>query len=205
MQPKLTLLFDPLCGWCYGAHSALAGIDAAFKPEWTLLPTGLFTKPQPMSAEAAAYYWQNDQRIAELTGQIFSTRYRDQILGDHTAAFDSTTATQAWIRLSAAQPKQSLAALARIQALRYRDGMPHDASTLAQIAAEFGLDAETFEKEMHTGWPDGAVAQMTQAQNLMQQYQLRGVPTLLFEDQVIPSQFLYQTQDLVAYIHSLTN
>ncbi|MGQ5524199.1 DsbA family protein [Chitinimonas sp. PSY-7] len=204
MQPKLTLLFDPLCGWCYGAHPALNAVDAAFQPEWTLLPTGLFARPQSMNAEKAAYFWQNDQRIAELTGQVFSTAYRDDVLANHALPFDSTTATQAWIRIATANPTHSLAALSRIQALRYKEGMTHSPAKLAEVAAEFGLNAATFENDLHTGWPSGSINQMMLAQSLMQQHRLQGVPSLLLNGRLVPSHLLYQTQDLIDHIAAHT-
>ncbi|QNM97740.1 DsbA family protein [Chitinimonas koreensis] len=203
MQAKLTLLFDPLCGWCYGAQPALAALDAALSPDWTLLPTGLFARPQAMSAERADYFWRNDRRIAEMTGQPFSAAYRERVLADLETPFDSTLATQAWLLIEAARPDAALAALHRIQALRYLDGLPHTPATLAEAAAEFGLDAADFRQRLAAGWPAGAQARLDAARDLMQRHRLQGVPALLAGERVVPGQYLYQPQTLIDHIATL--
>jgi hypothetical protein len=42
MDKTLYYLFDPLCGWCYGATPAVAGLLAIPGVSVELLPTGLF-------------------------------------------------------------------------------------------------------------------------------------------------------------------
>ncbi|ATO32710.1 hypothetical protein DZA65_01784 [Dickeya dianthicola] len=91
MSKILHYVFDPLCGWCYGASPTVAALayHPAFRLE--LSPSGLFADEgaRSMNDEFAAYAWSNDQRIARLTGQPFSERYRQQVLGDRQQAFDS--------------------------------------------------------------------------------------------------------------------
>lgn len=200
MPLPLTLLFDPLCGWCYGAHPALAAVDAALAPAWTLLPTGLFAQPQSMTAQKAAYFWQNDQRIAELTGQVFSPAYREQVLADLATPFDSTLATQAWLHIVAAQPSAGLQALHRIQALRYMDGEAYTPASLSRVAATLGLDALAFQQALQGGWPAQAEALLGQARQLMHRHGLNGVPSLLCQGRPVPSQLLYQPAQLVDYL-----
>src|SRR5256885_10329512 len=78
----ITYLFDPLCGWCYGASPTLEGLAA--RPDFIikLAPTGLFAGEgaRPMDDGFAAYAWANDQRIARLTSQTFSEDYRRKVL-----------------------------------------------------------------------------------------------------------------------------
>ncbi|KAF0815247.1 hypothetical protein IGB42_00325 [Andreprevotia sp. IGB-42] len=61
------LLFDPLCGWCYGAHPIVREVIAQTGKPLQLSPTGLFAGQggREMDAAFAAYAWQNDQRIME--------------------------------------------------------------------------------------------------------------------------------------------
>jgi len=74
MKKTLIYLYDPLCGWCYGITPALSSIARDTGIAIEMLPTGLFSDEQPrvMNDEFAAFAWRNDQRIASLTGQIFS-------------------------------------------------------------------------------------------------------------------------------------
>src|SRR2546423_699122 len=91
---RVTYLFDPLCGWCYGAAPALGGLAQLDGVSLELMPTGLFAGggARAMDAQFAAYAWQNDQRIARLTGQPFSDAYRTEVLGK-PGMFDSAPAT----------------------------------------------------------------------------------------------------------------
>jgi putative protein-disulfide isomerase len=102
----ITDLFDPLCGWCYGASAALENLAA--RPDFTiaLAPTGLFSGAggRPMDDGFAAYAWANDQRISRLTGQPFGEDYRRNVLGDRTRLFDSGPATLA---LTAVAPRRT--------------------------------------------------------------------------------------------------
>ncbi|MCS4229363.1 protein-disulfide isomerase-like protein with CxxC motif [Stenotrophomonas chelatiphaga] len=77
-QNTLLYLFDPLCGWCYGAAPALDALTNHPSIELMLLPSGLFTGrgARPQNRQWADYAWANDQRIAALTGQVFSEAYR---------------------------------------------------------------------------------------------------------------------------------
>ena len=70
---RIIYLFDPLCGWCYGAGPALEKLAQLDGVTVDLAPTGLFAggASRPMDKHFAAYAWQNDQRIARLTGQPF--------------------------------------------------------------------------------------------------------------------------------------
>ena len=83
----LTALVDPLCGWCYGAASALERLAAQPEILLTLTPIGLFAGEgaRPMDAGFADHAWSNDQCIARLTGQVFSPAYRGRVLGDLTS------------------------------------------------------------------------------------------------------------------------
>ncbi|MFK4811792.1 DsbA family protein [Devosia sp. ZW T5_3] len=120
----ITYLFDPLCGWCYGATGALEQISRLGGVTIQLSPTGLFAGEgaRPMDQSFAAYAWQNDQRIARLTGQAFSETYRQQVLGAVGSTFDSAPATLAIVAVGLQAPAQEMAALKALQQARYVDG-----------------------------------------------------------------------------------
>ena len=89
MTTSITYLFDPLCGWCYGASPVLQQLGQHPGVQLTLAPSGLFAgSGRTMDAAFAAYAWSNDQRIHKLTGQQFSETYRQQVLGRHGNTFD---------------------------------------------------------------------------------------------------------------------
>ncbi|AIJ45657.1 protein-disulfide isomerase [Comamonas testosteroni TK102] len=124
MTKTLHYVFDPLCGWCYGAAAAVAALGEAPEVELRLLPSGLFSGAgaRPMDDDFAAYAWSNDQRIERLTGQRFSERYRSQVLSDRKQRFDSGPATLALSAVSLTAPERELEALEAIQHARYVNG-----------------------------------------------------------------------------------
>ena len=185
MNTTLYYLFDPLCGWCYGAMPALSEVHAAPGIDVVLLPTGIFSGAgaKSMSAAFAAFAWDNDQRIAELTGQQFSERYGKAVLGDHRQRFDSGAATLALTAVSLTSAAHELAALKAIQQARFVDG--HDITdphTLASILASLSLDQAASMLLHRDALLDAANQhRIDRALALMAQFHARGVPTLIAE------------------------
>jgi putative protein-disulfide isomerase len=185
MDKTLHYLFDPLCGWCYGAAPAVSGLLEVPGVRLELLPTGLFSGEgaRPMDDAFAAYAWSNDQRIERLTGQRFSERYRDQILGNRQQLFDSGPATVALTAVSLTAPARELEALKAIQHARYVDG--GDVTSLAALAdllTALGLaEAAARLAQADAQLLAANRARMDRAQALMREFGARGVPTLIVE------------------------
>ncbi|RAI38752.1 protein-disulfide isomerase [Rhodoplanes roseus] len=135
-------MFDPLCGWCYGAAPALRRLAALPGIVVALAPTGLFAGAgaRPMTDAFADYAWSNDQRIQKLTGQPFTDQYRDAVLSDRVRRFDSGPATLALAAVASTEPEREIDALSAIQTARYVDGRDVTAAaTLAQLLDGLGL------------------------------------------------------------------
>ncbi|MBB5189882.1 putative protein-disulfide isomerase [Silvimonas terrae] len=199
MQPVLTLLFDPLCGWCYAAHPVLEKLTTALagQVQWQMLPTGLFAGEggQAMTAQKREYFWRNDQRIAELTGQPFTQAYYDQVLSDFSRRFDSALATKAWFLIA-----QALAALQDIQRVRYVHGHgSDDRAALTGVAKHYGLDADAFDAALQARTPAALDAAQAEATRLMRSFGVSGVPALLLQTSqgsgIVPGGALYQAPE----------
>jgi putative protein-disulfide isomerase len=185
MDKTLYYLFDPLCGWCYGATPAISNVLGTAGVTVTLLPTGLFSGEgaRPMGDEFAAYAWSNDQRIERLTGQPFTEQYRHRVLGDRQRLFDSGPATVALTAVSLTDPLGELKALKAVQRARYVDG--DDVTSLeilAGLLAAFGFK----EAATRVAHPDADLlaanqARVGRAQALMWEFGARSVPTLISE------------------------
>ncbi|PWC48370.1 DsbA family protein [Azospirillum melinis] len=182
----VTYLFDPLCGWCYGASPAIATLSEVGDLALELLPTGLFSGAgaRPLDEGFAAHAWAYDQRIHALTGQVFSERYRTGVLGDRSQRIDSGPATLALTAVALTAPDREFAALVAIQSARYADGRDITAAaTLADILTGLGLDAAA------SLFAEGAdeltvadAARVERGRQLMAAHRASGVPTLLFDD-----------------------
>ncbi|MDZ5699938.1 DsbA family protein [Chelativorans sp. M5D2P16] len=204
---QLTYLFDPLCGWCYGASPAIGKLMQQEDIEVTAIPSGLFAGAGafPMNAGFAAHAWEADQRIAKLTGQVFSEVYRKNVLESRTGLIDSGPATLALTAVRLTAPEREFEALKAIQRARYVEGRDNgDPAVIASILAELGLDeaAERFAS------PDEELlsansARIDAGQVEMRRFGARGVPTLIagqgHDARVVNSSALYgSADDLIA-------
>lgn len=175
-------LYDPLCGWCYGAVPAVVKLELVPSVVLHPLATGLFAGDgRTMTPDFAAYAWQNDQRIAQMTGQVFSEAYREKVLGDPNGRFDSTAATRAVTAVHLTEPSRELEALHRIQSLRYVDGRDNtDPAELLVALRDLGLDEAVALLEADDPVITEAMERRrAMAQQLMAGLGIRGVPALV--------------------------
>lgn len=141
---RLDYFFDPFCGWCYASAPALSALAEAYPEALAMRPSGLFANggTQPMSS-MADHAWRNDTRIAELTGQRFTTDYRDHVLRDPEALFDSTFATRAIVALGTIDAGLEPVLLHALQTARYVEAKDTAraeivAGVAAQVASSHG-------------------------------------------------------------------
>ncbi|MBP1859456.1 DsbA family protein [Rhizobium herbae] len=201
----VTYLFDPLCGWCYGASLLLGQLGAAADLTVVLAPTGLFSGSgaRPMDEQFAAYAWSNDQRIASLTGQQFTDAYRSQVLA-RGGMLDSGPATLALTAVALTAPERECDALRAIQEARYVSGRDvTDMSELRNMLESAGLMAAA--DRLASADPDLLAAnrqRMASARALMREFAVNGVPALIVDDgtrrKLLKAQDLFGDGDLVS-------
>lgn len=183
MNKTLIYLFDPLCGWCYGATATISKLHESPDVNVELLPTGLFADEgaKLMNDEFAAYAWSNDQRIAHLTGQNFTERYRELVLKNRQQRFDSGPATVALTAVALTAPTRELETLKAIQHARFVDGQDiTQFQTLVTILTSLKLDTaaamvESRDEDLLRATQD----RIQRAHTLMQDFSARGVPTFI--------------------------
>lgn len=184
MRTTLYYVFDPLCGWCYGASGTVSAAASA-DIDLRLLPSGLFSGAgaRRMDDAFAAYAWSNDQRIERLTGQPFSELYRTRVLADRQQKFDSGLATLALTAVALTAPERELEVLGAIQRARYVDGRDiARRQTLVDLLAEKGLVEAS--ARLHEPGADLIAAndvRVAEAQALLRAFDARGVPTFILE------------------------
>lgn len=182
MNPEIIYLFDPLCGWCYGAGAGIARLLS--EPGITVImqPVGLFAGAgaRPMDPGFASYIVKADERITAMTGQPFSDAYRQNVLFGGTQKIDSGPATLALTAVHVTEPEKVGDALKAIQAARYADG--RDITSLAvltEILTEAGLEAAATrlaspDKDLETAMQEWVSKGMA----LMQAMGAQGVPAV---------------------------
>lgn len=133
-----TFIFDPLCGWCYGASPVLDrmgedgfGID--------LLPIGLPEEARPIEPDFAELIWGTDRLVAQHTGQPFTRAYQ-ALLNGGSANLDAWPATLALIAVARTRPDRQVAALQALQIARFVNGRDTgDMVVVETVLREIGL------------------------------------------------------------------
>ncbi|MGO6995864.1 DsbA family protein [Rhizobium leguminosarum] len=207
----LIYLYDPLCGWCYGAAPALDKMAKLDNLTVELAPTGLFAGEgaRPLDQRFAAYAWHNDQRINRLTGQVFSQLYRDQVLGGADSMFDSAPATLGIIAVGLTQLDKEREALKALQIARYVDGLnTSEIVVVADVLDQAGFsDAADRVQAPVEALLDAYRNRIGKSRQLMDAFRMDGVPALLVSDgdkrRVLRSDALFGGFDrLAAELHA---
>ena len=144
----LHYIYDPLCGWCYGAAPLVRAARAVPGLALALHGGGMLTGAncRRITAPWRDYVMPHDRRIAALTGQPFGERYFEGLLRDESAVMDSAPPTTAILAAQALGGVEAAAdLLARLQRAHYVDGLRiADAQVLADTAGQAGLDPQRF-------------------------------------------------------------
>ncbi|WP_028534130.1 DsbA family protein [Paludibacterium yongneupense] len=177
----LHYIYDPLCGWCYGAAPLIRA--AACRLTVVAHAGGMMCDEnrQPVSPALRDYVLPHDRRIESLTGQRFGRDYTDGLLRDHAAVFDSEPPTTA-ILAAEALAGQGLAMLSRLQIAHYVEGRRiAQSGVLSELARDIGLDGEGFDAAF--GQASGAPtrAHIGASRALLARVGGRGFPTLALE------------------------
>jgi putative protein-disulfide isomerase len=174
----LHYLYDPLCGWCYGAKPLVQAAQAVLPviAHGGGMMTG--TNRQQVSPQLRDYVMPHDRRIAEYSGQPFGEAYFDGLLRDQSAVFDSAPPTAAV--LAAEQlGGHGLELLGRLQTAHYVEGRRiADETVLLELAQSFGLPAQAFLAAFRVADVQGHIKA---SRALLAQVGGQGFPTLALE------------------------
>lgn len=174
----LHYIYDPLCGWCYGAKPL---VQAAQQ----VLPVvahagGMMSgaNRQRVSPQLRDYVMPHDRRIAEYTGQPFGEAYFEGLLRDHSAVFDSTPPIAA-VMAAESIDGRGLQMLGCLQTAHYVEGRRiADESVLFDVAAQMGYVQTTFVTVFKSVDPQ---AQVKASRALLARLGGQGFPTLALE------------------------
>ena len=89
MPAILHYIYDPLCGWCYGAEPLVRAAGTVLDLKLELHAGGLWPKPTHLPPEMRHYIRDADARIAQISGQPFGQAYLSGLLLDPTLVLES--------------------------------------------------------------------------------------------------------------------
>lgn len=179
MHPALHYIYDPLCGWCYGAEplvTAAAGVDGL---ALELHAGALWPEPTRLPAETRAYIEQADARIASMSGQPFGQAYLTGLLRDPELVLESRPTIAAVLAAQSLGAPRALPMLRAIQHAHYEHGRHvGQRDVLVDLAAGIGLDGQAFEAALSQAPVDEHIAE---SRALMARVGARGFPTFVLE------------------------
>lgn len=178
----LHYVFDPLCGWCYAASPLIAAARARLPLRLHAGGMMVGYQRQPVTPQLREYVLGHDERIAQLTGQPFGDRYRNGLLRDAGAVFDSEPPITA-ILAAEALAGRGLDLLQRMQRAHYVEGRRiADAAVLAELAADIGIEPAEFAWRFD-GLRGAATAEhIARSRALLAQAGGQGFPTFVLEE-----------------------
>ena len=177
----LHYIYDPMCGWCYGAEPLIEAARAVTRIE--AHAGGMMMGPQrrPVTPELRRYVNEADQRIAHLSGQPFGAAYKDGLLNDTGAVLDSEPPITA-ILAAEQVASQGLELLARLQKAHYVEGRRvAERQVLADLAADIGLDRDAFERACDDLAGAATKEHVVATRTLMNRLGATGYPSLALE------------------------
>ncbi|AJI95625.1 DSBA-like thioredoxin domain protein [Yersinia ruckeri] len=181
----LHYIFDPLCGWCYGAAPLLKAAQNIAGLTISLHAGGMMTgsNRRQINREWRNYVMPHDKRIEELTGQPFGDNYFNGLLRDTSAIVDSAPPITA-ILVAETLTGRGLDMLHRIQHAHYFEGQRiSDTPILVELAGNIGLDKDTFSQTLQKMQGVATAQHIAESRALLEKLQSKGFPTFALQNE----------------------
>jgi putative protein-disulfide isomerase len=175
----LDYIYDPLCGWCYGAEPLVTAAAGVAGLELELHAGALFPEPTRLAPDMRRYIQQADRRVGELTGQRYGEAYLNGLLLDPTLVLDSRPPIAAMLAAESLDPAKALPMLRGIQHAHWEHGRRViEREALLEVAAEVGFARDRFAAALDEVDGDAHVAA---TRDLMARIGAAGFPTFVLE------------------------
>ncbi len=179
MNSRLHYIYDPLCGWCYGATHLVAAATAVEGLDLELHGGGLWPEPTTLPDDMRAYIKQADARVGAMNGVDYGEAYLNGLLFDPALVLESRPVTAAVLAAETLAEGAGVGMLRAIQAAHYVRGLHVvKPEVLLQLAEEIGLDGSSFEDAVGRTNVD---EHMATTRKLMAKVGAAGFPTFVLE------------------------
>jgi putative protein-disulfide isomerase len=177
----LHYIYDPLCGWCYGAAPLVKAARevVSVRAHAGGMMTG--ARRQTVSPQLREFVMQHDKRIAQLTGQPFGEAYFNGLLRDTGVVFDSEPPIAAILAVEQLGGR-GLDMLAQLQVAHYIEGRRiAERSVLIEVAQAIGLARDDFAVALDRQATEGVHAHIRETRQFMDQIGAHGFPAFVLE------------------------
>jgi putative protein-disulfide isomerase len=179
MNAVLHYIYDPLCGWCYGAEPLVWAARNVDGLALRMHAGALWPQPTRLPEHTRRYIQQADARIGQMSGQPYGEPYLNGLLLDPELVLESRPVIAAVLAAQALDAAKALPMLRAIQHAHYERG-EHVVreGTLKRLAGQIGLDVAAFMQALQTVPVDAHIAQ---SQELMNNVGAQGFPTFVLQ------------------------
>ena len=179
MNAVLHYIYDPLCGWCYGAEPLVWAASKVDGLALRMHAGGLWPQPTRLPDQTRRYIAQADARVGQISGQPYGEPYVNGLLFDPELVLESRPVIAAVLAAQSLDPAKALPMLRGIQHAHYERGKHVvRAETLREVAGESGLDVVAFDEALKTVPVDKHIAE---SQELMNNVGAQGFPTFVLQ------------------------
>ena len=179
MSATLHYIYDPLCGWCYGAEPLVVAASSVEGLELELDAGGLWPQPTSLPDATRRYIREADARVAAMSGQPYGQAYLDGLLFDPSLVLYSRPTIAAVLAAAKLERSNGLTMLKAIQHAHYEQGrhVVQD-SVLLDIAGECGFEPAAFAAVLEHVPVD---AHIRATRELMAEVGAQGFPTFVLD------------------------
>lgn len=178
---RLYYIYDPLCGWCYGAAPLVQAAREMVQIRAHAGGMMAGARRRAVTPQLREFVMEHDKQIAQLTGQRFGEAYFSGLLRDAGAVFDSEPPIAA-ILAAEQLGGRSLDLLSQLQVAHFVDGHRiADRSVLIEIAQAAGFARNEFATAFDRQTGVSVQTHIHETRQLMEQLGADGFPSFALE------------------------
>src|SRR6187402_871027 len=113
MNAVLHYIYDPLCGWCYGAEPLVWAASKVDGLALRMHAGGLWPQPTRLPEHMRRYIQQADARVGQMSGQPYGEPYLNGLLLDPELVLESRPVIAAVLAAQALDPSKASTSCAR--------------------------------------------------------------------------------------------
>lgn len=179
----LHYVYDPFCGWCYGAAPMI--MAAATVPGLDIQAHGVGMlsgdKSKFVSGEWRDFVRPHEARITAFSKQTFADAYVQGVLEHENVRLDSSPPIAAMMTAQQLSGR-GIEMLKRLQIAYYQEGRGiADRGVIADIAGELGFESDTFMATFDSITADSLQEHIQRSNGMLEALHARGFPAFALE------------------------
>ena len=179
----LHYVYDPFCGWCYGAAPMITAATAIAGLEIQAHGVGMLSgdKSKLMSGEWRDFVRPHEARITAFSKQTFADAYVQGVLEHENVQLDSSPPIAAMLTAQQLSGR-GIEMLKRLQIAYYQEGQAiADRGVIAGIANELGFEPESFMATFDLITADSLQDHIKRSNEMLEALNARGFPAFALE------------------------